>query len=242
MGFIGSFILKIRRRETPFYRRLYAILIKLNRLEFPFIRPLHALMYQERKVRILFFRWLSVKLYYEPLFKSQCVSVGRNFKIIRGALQGIPYMSGKLFIEIGDNVTLHSVITFAGNKVYDQPKLKIGNNTYIGARNNFAVAQEITIGNNCYFADDIIVRDNDGHPVDYLQRRANMPVSRHDVKPVRIGDDVWIGSNVTILKGVTIGDRAIVAAHSLVKSDVPPDTVVGGNPAKVIKDLPSVRS
>lgn len=56
-------------------------------------------------------------------------------------------------------------------------------------------------------------------------------------KPITIGDDVWIGGGSTIVPGVRVGDRAVIAAGAVVTKDVPPDTVVGGNPAKVIKHL-----
>ena len=54
---------------------------------------------------------------------------------------------------------------------------------------------------------------------------------------MRIGDDVWIGGGSLILKGVSIGDRAIIAARSVVTKDVPADTVVAGNPARIVKQL-----
>ena len=57
--------------------------------------------------------------------------------------------------------------------------------------------------------------------------------------PVTIGNDVWIGGNVTILPGVNIGDKAVIAAGAVVTKDVPDNTVAGGVPAKVIKELPS---
>ena len=104
-----DFTLKIRRRETPFYARLYNLLKWITRIEVPCIKPVHAFLYRERMIRRTFFWWLGLKLYYEPLFKSQCVQVGKNFRIIRGNLQGIPYVAGKPCIEIGNNVTLHSI-------------------------------------------------------------------------------------------------------------------------------------
>lgn len=234
---INSFILKIRRRETPFYSRLYSFLKRLTRIEVPCVKPFHGLLYHERQSRISFIRWLGVKLYYEPLFKSQCFRIGNNFRIVRGVSQGIPYLSGKLFMEIGDNVTLHSVMTLAGNKVFDKPVLRIGNNTYIGSRVSISVAKEVIIGDYCYLAGNVTIRDNDGHPVDYVKRRCNEAVQKEDVKPVHIGNDVWIGSGVTILKGVRIGDGAIIAAGSIVTEDVDTFTVVGGNPARVLKKI-----
>jgi acetyltransferase-like isoleucine patch superfamily enzyme len=191
----------------------------------------------ERQLRINIFRWIGVKLYYEPLFKSQCVSVGKNFSIIRGRLQGIPYIAGKPYIEIGSNVTFHSVITIAGNKIFDRPALKVGDNVYIGSRVSISIAKEVKIGNNCYIANNIIIRDNDGHPKNWLMRRQNMPVLEKDVKPVWIGDDVWIGSNSVILKGCTIGNGAIIASGSIVTKNVEPFTIVAGNPAKLVKKL-----
>lgn len=63
----------------------------------------------------------------------------------------------------------------------------------------------------------------------------NKPVLKENVKPVNIGNDVWIGNNVIILKGVCVGDRAIVGAGSIVTKDVPADSVVAGNPATFLR-------
>lgn len=58
-----------------------------------------------------------------------------------------------------------------------------------------------------------------------------------DAKPIVIGDNVWIGEYASVLKGVTIGTGAIVASHAVVTKDVPPYTIVAGNPARVVKEL-----
>jgi len=234
---IDEIILKIRRHETPFYALLYKCYKKVIGYEVPCIKPIHGFLFHERQIRRSIWFWIGLKLYYEPLFKSQCVRVGKNFRIVRGIMQGIPYLSGKVYIEIGDNVILHSVTTIAGNKVYDRPILKVGNNTYIGSRVGFNVAQEISIGDYCYLADNITIRDNDGHPLDHKLRNQNQPVDKKDVKPVIIGSNVWIGSGCIIHKGITIGDGAIIGSGSVVINDVDPSTIVAGNPAKVIKRL-----
>lgn len=57
-----------------------------------------------------------------------------------------------------------------------------------------------------------------------------------ETKPILIGDDVWIGSKVTILKGVSIGDGAVIASNSVVTKNVPPRCIVAGNPAKIIRE------
>jgi acetyltransferase-like isoleucine patch superfamily enzyme len=84
---------------------------------------------------------------------------------------------------------------------------------------------EISIGEMCLFGEQVIIRDDDCHGIDHRPRRA----------PITIGDKVWVGMRAMILKGVTIGDGAVVAAGSVVTRDVPTGALVGGVPARVIK-------
>lgn len=86
-------------------------------------------------------------------------------------------------------------------------------------------AESISIGNGCAISHDFTVMDSDYHSIDGLKKSS----------PVIIKDNVWIGTRVTILKGVTVGEGAVIAAGSVVTKDVPPHTVVAGVPAKVIK-------
>ena len=71
------------------------------------------------------------------------------------------------------------------------------------------------------------------HPLDAETRRSGLESAR----PIRIGDDVWIGGGAIVLPGVTIGDRSVIAAGSVVTRDVPPDTLVAGNPARPLRQL-----
>lgn len=96
--------------------------------------------------------------------------------------------------------------------------------------------EHISLGNYCLLAPGVVIIDNDSHPP------VLDPIARRDVPPsapVRIGNNVWIGMRSLVTKGVTIGDNAIVAAHSVVTRDVPANTLVGGNPARVIRTLTS---
>ena len=71
------------------------------------------------------------------------------------------------------------------------------------------------------------------HPRDAETRRSGLEFGR----PVRIGRDVWIGGGAIILPGVTIGDRAVIGAGSVVTKDIPPNTVAVGNPCRVVREL-----
>ena len=111
--------------------------------------------------------------------------------------------------------------------------LRIGNGTYLN-RNTAVVAQKLVdIGRDCRISWDVIIMDSDLHPI--LGR------TRED-QPVIIEDRVWIGCRSIIVKGVHIGSGAIVAAGSVVTKDVPPYTVVGGVPARVLYDVKSTET
>ena len=86
------------------------------------------------------------------------------------------------------------------------------------------IGDRVLIGHNCVIA-------TLNHNMDPAQRANLLPA------PVHVGRDVWLGANVTVLPGVTVGDGAVVAAGAVVTKDVAPNTVVGGVPAKLIKEL-----
>lgn len=92
----------------------------------------------------------------------------------------------------------------------------------------------INIGNNVMFGPRVNLYTA-GHPIDPLIRNEQLEYGA----PINIKDNVWIGGNVTVLPGITIGKNAVVAAGSVVTKDVPEDSIVGGNPAKHIRDIDS---
>ena len=144
-------------------------------------------------------------IYFEPLFRSQCEKVGKGLW-----MEKLPYLNGKGKIVIGDFVRLSGKqdISFS-RKLYPNPELTIGDHTFVGGSTVFAAAKKIKIGQYCYIAGGVYITDNDGHPLDAKKRRNNEPPLKNEVKEVEIGDDVWIGRQAIILKGVTIGDRVL---------------------------------
>lgn len=107
-----------------------------------------------------------------------------------------------------------------------QPTAKIIIGNHCGFSGNSIVSDcSVTIGDHTILGANAQIGDRDGHSNIY----ASSP------RPIKIGSNVWIGMNATIMKGVTIGDYAIVAAGSIVNKDIPEKAIVGGVPAKIIK-------
>lgn len=110
--------------------------------------------------------------------------------------------------------------------VFKGGHLILGKGSYINSDCKIRCHKEITIGRDCAISHDFTVMDSDAHQIEGIVHTS----------PVHIGDHVWIGTRVTILQGVTIGDGAVIAAGAVVTKDVPPNTLVGGVPARIVKD------
>jgi acetyltransferase-like isoleucine patch superfamily enzyme len=171
----------------------------------------------------------------EPLFKAYCTKYGKNLHT--GVF--IHWVMGKGDIIIGDNVRIDGKCSFAFSpRFIDRPTLEIGNQSGIGHGCSFVVGKRIRIGEYCMIAGGVSLFDSNGHPADPEARRAGAPPAASDVRPIEIGDNVWIGQRSIIFPGVRIGDGSIVSANSVVRGNVRPYTLVAGNPAKRICNLP----
>ncbi len=115
-------------------------------------------------------------------------------------------------------------------------KLEIGDDTGISG-GSFCAAKSVTIGKDCLIGANALVTDCDFHALKPEGRRHNSNPDDIGCEPVVIEDNVWLGANVVVLKGVTIGRNTVVAAGSVVTKSLPPNVVAGGSPAKVIKEL-----
>lgn len=166
------------------------------------------------------------------------VKLGDRFKMHTGA---ICRRHPDALISIGSNVTIrntlrenlagiiHPTVLCAANP---GARLIIGNNVGISGAILYA-AREIVIEDWVNIGASARVYDTDFHPLDAALRRSHE--ERAIVtRPVRICRDAWIGANATILKGVTIGERAIVGAGAVVTSDIPPGAIAAGVPARLI--------
>jgi acetyltransferase-like isoleucine patch superfamily enzyme len=145
----------------------------------------------------------------------------------------------------GITFSIGSDSMFCGNMYFDKAgaEVIVGNRTYVGG--NLMCAHKITIGDDVLISSGGGIFDHDSHNVDFELRRNDVSDyvkgvkdwSNVPIKEVTIGNKAWIGYNVIILKGVKIGEGAVVAAGAVVTKDVEPFTLVGGNPAKLIRKL-----
>ena len=230
---ISRFIIKIKRRDTPFYDALYRIARKLQRVEMPYLRGWHDFLYYERSFRLNVWRTFFRVFYYQPLFRSRCIECGNNLHIYHSG-QGLPCIEGEVRIFIGNDVKLLDHITIASLTIAENPTLVVGDNTDISQPVAILVGNKIEIGSNCLIGCTLIA-DNPGHRLDYRERFQRLDKDR--IGKVKIGDYVWAASESMIIGNVTVGVGAVIGARAVVTKDVPPFCVVTGNPARIAKKL-----
>jgi acetyltransferase-like isoleucine patch superfamily enzyme len=170
----------------------------------------------------------------EPFFKAYCTRYGRNLHT--GVF--FHWIQGRGELIIGDNVRIDGKCSFFfAARFSGQPTLIIGDNTGIGHACSLVIGKKIVIGRHCRIAGQVSIFDSPGHASDPAARMAGSPAKDDEVRPVVIEDNVWIGERAIITPGVTIGEGSIVAVGAVVIGDVPPNTMVAGNPARQFRKL-----
>lgn len=158
-------------------------------------------------------------------------------------------VKNQIYLTIGS----HCIVE--GNFIFETEtgEILVGDRCHIG-NSSFISRSRITIGSDVTIAWGCTIYDHNSHSTSWMERRKDTEQEYFDIqefgnsiqnkdwscvitKPIIIKDKVWIGLGVIILKGVTVGEGAVVAAGSVVTKDVPPWTVVAGNPAQVVKIL-----
>jgi acetyltransferase-like isoleucine patch superfamily enzyme len=174
-------------------------------------------------------------------FKSRlsgAVNVGRGSTI---EWRRIRRVRGNV-LSVGEDSIVHAHISFEETG----GKIEIGNRTFIG-RSHLICYRSLVIGNDVIMSWGITIVDHDSHSIDWMDRRNDVSEwgagrknwERIAHAPVQVSDRAWIGFNVSVLKGVTIGEGAIIGACSVVTRDVPPYTLAVGSPARVVRPVSS---
>lgn len=164
-----------------------------------------------RMVRALY------QMRYPTLLVGEDARIGGLLRIRRGTR-----------VLLGDRVRLHKTVTIAGGGT-----VVVGDDTLLNGCWIIA-GERVEIGDDCLIS-DCGITDSDFHNL--APRLRHSAPGRRTRSPITIGRNVWIGLDALILKGVTIGTDSVVGAGAVVRADVPPSTVVSGNPAEVVKNL-----
>jgi len=184
----------------------------------------------------IYHAWLNIQEERDREKLSGCKRMGKNVRI-----NGNSFFGGMDYMEIGDNfhcgrgAWMEAIREYHGQQF--QPSLKIGDNfsmqlnCHIGCIESIEIGDNVLLGSKVYITDhfhgNITKDDIDVPPI-------LRPLSS---KPVKIGNNVWIGDNVCIMPGVTLGNNVIVGANAVVTKSFPDNTVIAGVPARIIKTL-----
>jgi len=233
MNRFNRLLLRAKRSNSAFARFLkralvcfyYPVLPRLPRLLMPGLR----LLYNFHFLTIRVFRWILTVCYRNPLFQSKCASFGSGVFI-----GGLPFVTGPVEIFIGNGVRLGEKVSFMSGWILDRPRLILKDRAEVGLNTIITVNREVIIEEHARVSFDCRISDSDGHAREADRRAAGEPPDANDIRPVRIGRYAWIGNGSHIMKGVTIGEGAIVGANSVVISNIPPYSLAMGNPAEVI--------
>lgn len=169
--------------------------------------------------------------------------VSFEFKKVSNCFIAYPiYLKGSKYIEIGDNcgfdqrLRLEAFDFFLGDSFL--PSIKIGKNVSIQKDCHIGAINKIIIGDNVLLASKVYISDHFHGEI--TKESLSLPPSQRKLYskgPVIIHDNVWIGEGVVILPGVTIGKNSIIGANAVVTKSIPENCIVGGNPARIIREL-----
>lgn len=239
-------IKRVRFYLNEYFNTKDILIFNYRTLKYKFIKRLRFMFYQEFKIRILkkvayiVFKVIHSKPYRyleESVKNDNFKYLGENSKFpAQRIIKNPQYISiGKNFSSM-HNLRIEAWDEYAGERF--NPEIIIGDNVIMNSDVHIGCINKIIIGNNVLFASRIYISDH-SHGEITKEALALPPVHRPLISkgPVIIKDDVWIGEGVAILPGVTIGENCIIGANSVVTNSFPANSVVAGNPAKILKTL-----
>lgn len=203
------------------------------------LRTLLRLFYKSLRLSLYYVREWWGNLLFRFLLWIQNVNYGKNVSCLHGS-PVLEICKDSIGVTIGNNVRFNN--HKAGTGWFSKCALVVKPNALLEIGDNcgfngtlICVADSVKIGNYVQIGGGTRIYDTNFHNLDYEKRRHIRTNTIAKTAPVVIEDDVFIGTNCIISKGVTIGCRSIIAAGSVVVKNIPPDCIAGGNPCKILK-------
>ncbi len=222
-----------KQGETPAARAVRAAVRGLRGARLPVIRPLHGGLYALHRALRGAVADVARIAWWTPLFLSRVETPAPGLRLEGG----MPLVMGRLRIRLGRDVRLSGISTLTGRPSSADPLLEVGDNVDIGWQNTIAVGTRVVLGDNVRLAGRVFLAGYPGHPLDAADRAAGLPCTAEQAGDIVLERDVWLGTGVTVLAGVRIGQGTVVGAGSVVTRDLPPHVVAAGNPARVVRSL-----
>ena len=148
----------------------------------------------------------------------------------------LPYVVGNGKIYVGNNVKIFGKLDVIFGAIYeDIPEIYIGDNVTISHNVTFDVSSKLVIGANTLIAEGVTLQDCGGHQVDPGLRAQGVPPDKSDVRPITIGENVWLCSSAYLLPGVKVGDNSIIGVGVVLRGNVPSGALIYTPPPKVMK-------
>lgn len=175
--------------------------------------------YLKAYARMFWHKVIRRRAYGKKIHTDGLCFIGKNVKIEIGPLAHV-YLDRWCWVGNGAKLRAHGGF------------IRIGSKSVLGEEITFSTYEEISIGRECVIADRVMFID-----FDHIVEDPEQAIRKQGLysKPVRVGNNVWIGYGAAILRGVTIGDGAVIGTNAVVTKDVPPNAIVGGVPAKVLR-------
>jgi len=226
-------VLRVKRADTPLFKTLKLSIQSVMKANLPVprvVKPWGRLLYDLRLFLPVPWRKLKSLLYVYPLFACRCEAIGRKVQLV-----ALPIVTGHTLLYIGNDVRFSGSLTVNSGRFCDHPTLRIGDRSFLGHGVAITCNREVVIEQDVLIASNCRISDYNGHATSFERRLGEALPSEDEIRPVRICRGAWIGTGSFILKGVTVGEGAIVGANSVVTHDVPPHAVAVGSPARVVK-------
>lgn len=205
------------------------MIISVKKLIAPFLKKVFVRLFLKVEGWVKNSEWLELEKQFGRIEKNSEILIPRR-------------IINPKYIFIGKNFTALSNCRIEAFDSYNgeifTPSIVIGNNVTLNTDCHIACIDKVLIGDNVLFASRVYISDHSHGEIN--SEAILLPPSARPLRskgPVIIGDNVWIGEGVSIMSGVSIGKNAIIGANSVVTKNVPPDAVVAGVPAKVLKIL-----